>query len=74
VIDGKEFREQRNRLKAELGIFGRLAENEEGDGPEYNRSSGDTRSLCFFELLDSFVEVQLELGLIRELGNDIMVV
>jgi hypothetical protein len=74
VVNRKELWKEGNRLEAELSAFCRLAEYEEGDGTENNGASSDTSSLRFLELFHRFVEVQLELSLFGEFGDDVMIV
>ena len=74
LVDGEEFGEEADGLEARLSRFCGLAKDKEGDRAEHNRAGGDTECLSFLEFLDSLVEVELEVGLIGELGDDKVVV
>ncbi len=74
LVDGQELAEEGDRLEASTGLLGGLAEREEGNGTNDNGAGGDTESLRLVVLLEGLVEVELELSLFRELGNDEVVV
>ena len=74
LVDRKQLREERDRLEASLRLLGSLTEGEERDGTENNRAGDDTKGLRLVVLLERLVEKELEVGLIRELGDDEVVV
>lgn len=74
LVHGKQLGEEGDGLESSLRFLGGLSENEEGDRAEDNRAGGDTDRLCLLEFLNCLVEKQLELGLLRELGDDEVVV
>ena len=74
LVDGEELGEERDGLEAGLGLLSSLAEDEERNGAEDNGAGRDASSLGLLELLNCLVEKQLELGLLRELGDDEVVV
>ncbi len=74
VVDGEELGKERDGLEARLRVFGSLAEDKERDGAEDDWACNDTSSLGLFILFESFVEVELELGLVRKFGDNVVVV
>lgn len=74
LVDGEEFGKERDGLEARLSILGSFAEDEERDWAEDNGAGDDTSSFSLVEFLNSLVEGQLEVSLIRELRDDEVVV
>ena len=74
LVDGEKLGKERNGLEARASLLGSLAEREEGNGTNDDGAGGDTEGLSLVVLLESLVEVELELGLPRELGNNKVVV
>ena len=74
LVDGDKLGEQADGLEPGLGILAGLSENKERDRSQYDWASRDTGGEGLFVFLNSLVEVQLEISLIRELGDDKVVV
>lgn len=74
LVEREELGEEADGLEAGLGLLGSLSEDEERDGTKDNRAGGDAMGLSLLEFLNSLVEVELEVGLLRELRNDKVVV
>ncbi len=74
LVDRKQLGQKGNRAESGFGIFGRLSKNKEGDRAKDDWASSDTSCLCLFEFVEGLVEVQLEVCLFRELGDNEMVV
>lgn len=73
-VNRKEFWKKGNGLETRLGALGGLAKDKERDGTEDDRTGGNASSLSLIILLKGFVEVQLEVGFLRELRDDKVVV
>lgn len=74
LVDREQLRKEGNGLEARLSLLSSLAEDKERDGSENDGAGSDARGLGLLELLNSLVEQELELGLLRELGDDKVVV
>jgi hypothetical protein len=73
-VEWKELGEEGNRFEIGRCLSSGLGENEESQRTEDYRASSDSQGLGLFILVQSLVVVELELGLFRELRDDIMVV
>jgi hypothetical protein len=73
-IDRDKLGEQSDGLEARLGTLAGLSENEERDGSKDNGPGSNAGGLRLLEFFNGLVEVQFEVGLLRKLGNDEMVV
>lgn len=74
LVDREELGEEGDGLEARLSLLGSLTEDEERDGAENDGAGRNTGGLGLLELLNCLVEKQLELGRLRELGDDKVVV
>jgi len=74
AVDGEELGEEREGLEASRGITSGLAQNEVRDGAKDDRAGFNTSSLGFLVLLNSLVEVQLEVDGSGQLRDDVVVV
>lgn len=74
LIDGNKLGEEGDGLEPGLRLLSSFSEDKERDGAKNNGASGNTCCLSLLELLNSLVEVELEVSLIRELGYDKVVV
>lgn len=74
LVDREEFGKEGDGLKAWLGAFRGLSEHQERDGSQHYGTSGDASLLGLLVFFKSLVEEQLEVGSIREFGNDKVVV
>ena len=74
LVDRDELGKERDGLEARASLLGSLAESEEGNGTDDDGASGNPKGLSLIVLLESLVEVELELSLPREFRNDEVVV
>jgi len=73
-VERENFWEEGDRSKVGGGILGSLAQPQVSDGAQDDRAGRDTKGLGLVELLNSLVEVELEVGGLGELGHNEMVV
>ena len=74
LVERKEFWEEGDGSKVRRGILSGLAQPQVGDGTQDNRACHDTESLGLLELLNWFVEVELEVRRLGKLGHNEVVV
>ena len=74
LIKREDLREERDRGKVGGGILSSLTQPQVGDGTQDNRTGRNTEGLGLAELLNRLVEVELEVGGLRELGHNEVVV
>ena len=73
-VDGKKLGQERDGLEASASLLGVLAKGEESDRTDDNGTSGDAKILRLTIFLKGLVEVELELGLLRELRDNEVVI
>jgi hypothetical protein len=74
LVERKDLGEEANGLEAGLGFLRSLAEDKERDRAKDDGAGGNAKGLSLLEFLDGLVEVELEVGFLRELGDDEVVV
>ena len=74
LVEREDFREKGDRGKIGGGILSSLSQPQVCDGAQDNRAGCDTEGLGLFKLLNSLVEVELEVDGLGEFGHNEVVV
>ncbi|KAI3484742.1 hypothetical protein L1887_52028 [Cichorium endivia] len=75
TVDGSELLEERDGVElGVLGVLARLAEGEQGDGADEDGTGSVAGLLGLEEVVDGLGVVDLELGRLAQLGDEVVVV